>query len=499
MIEHLKNRLKSIISLVAEFSNDILFALCSVGIAFIGIQLLIILSSACLQPIYKHPLSTVLDRVAAVTAVLITSVGLTFYVGLIASILTKICKRAIFKLQAPSLASFLQEELRELNKQGAYKHILIFKLEQLKSSLKYERFFIIILYHTFNIFNRLSDQTELEEVNNKIDRLIRSVDDYHLEKNIPYSNILSSVIYILNQDSGDFSAGDYSDYNQPGSDPKVKSYLNLKKIISIEESMQKLLDLIKWSGTKIAPYLMPTVDFLRRIPQHSTNLITEIKDSSIYLMKYWQLSNLDHASAVIKRHDHLKGCFCPVSNALLTKPIRQRNGLIFQDTGPLNLLNISNYDIKVFSFICDLVKQTQHSEDLSNYQPPKHLNENPEIGSMTEKLLPINCEKIGDNEDAITCPISTSPISDPVVAPDNQTFERGSILRWFQTCEKNRNPLTSPLTREVFRHDVATNLFQDRSTYQINHAIAEKAEQSTFDAEKAEQSTTAKIFSFFGL
>lgn len=493
MIEKLKNSLKSLISFVGSITDDVLFALASFGTVQIGvISIAAILSTWKKSNIFRSVATLLLDNditnIPQPIVLIIASfdlfidfllcLSLTFGIALITHHAIKICKRVIFKLQAPSLDSILHEMLRELDKQPEYKHVLIIKLERLKLSMKYHRFNIILWYNTFSIFTRLSDKTELEEVNNKIDRLIGSVKNLFFVEDKLASRILSRIMAIPEQNFGDLSY-----IFKQGYDHKVESYIKLKELVYCEESLLQLRELIEWliAWFLVKIYiccLLPTRRFLVKILKYLDDFIRGIKDTSIYLKKYWQLSNLNYASTVIRGHDHLKGCFCPKSKALLTKPIRQSNGLIFQDQGPLNLLNISNYDLKVFLFICDLVKQTIISEDLNDFQPPEHLNIEIDIGEHDELLTPLELTTEKENWlqkahfQAEVCPLTRHIMTDPVVTPSNQTFERTAIVNWLVECEAQQTPPTCPLTREVFKSNVATNLFQDRKIYKSNSDIA---------------------------
>jgi hypothetical protein len=43
-------------------------------------------------------------------------------------------------------------------------------------------------------------------------------------------------------------------------------------------------------------------------------------------------------------------------------------------------------------------------------------------------------------------PITYEVFTDPVIASDGHTYERSSILHWFERCRQQGRELTSPLT-----------------------------------------------------
>jgi len=49
----------------------------------------------------------------------------------------------------------------------------------------------------------------------------------------------------------------------------------------------------------------------------------------------------------------------------------------------------------------------------------------------------------------LVCPITLEMMADPVVAMDGHSYERAAILQFFQSCEARRQPLRSPMTREL--------------------------------------------------
>lgn len=55
------------------------------------------------------------------------------------------------------------------------------------------------------------------------------------------------------------------------------------------------------------------------------------------------------------------------------------------------------------------------------------------------------------------CSISSSVMSDPVVAKDGNTYERAEIERWFEECRRRGRPPTSPLTNAVIAVDLTPN------------------------------------------
>jgi len=68
------------------------------------------------------------------------------------------------------------------------------------------------------------------------------------------------------------------------------------------------------------------------------------------------------------------------------------------------------------------------------------------------------------------CPISQDWMSDPVTASDGHTYERTEITKWFLTCERNQNNLTSP----------KTNAPLESKTLTPNHALGQ-AMQTTIN------------------
>jgi hypothetical protein len=68
------------------------------------------------------------------------------------------------------------------------------------------------------------------------------------------------------------------------------------------------------------------------------------------------------------------------------------------------------------------------------------------------------------------CPITHEPMTDPVTASDEKTYERYAIKNWLKTGN------TSPITREILNRDLTPNneLKQLIDDYYQNNPTAEK-------------------------
>lgn len=366
--------------------------------------------------------------------------------------------RILKNLRAPSIQSVFLRKVSNL-KHITQKNILINKINHLKKQIEMDWIKIQLWYHTFDFFTRRNSNDELLDVLAKIDQLITTV-----------NNQVQDTIETPNQ-----LIEDSQQHN-----PDLESYLSL--------------DSEKYSLIYFARVGSWIVKQLKNF-QTSNHDIRGILSFLNRLRFRFSMTNHE-LSSVIRQYDHLKGCFCPKTGKLLTKPIRHPNGLIFQDSESLSILNINKYDQHTFEFITDLIDAVHNGRDISQIQPPAHLNKETDIGEHNELLTPL---KLTDDQEkrlqkehfqAEVCPITQNIMTDPVVTPSNQTFERTAIENWIDRCEAQHTPPTCPLTRVEFNCDVKNSLFQNRATYKHNKEVVNMTSEQGH--------TLNRLLTFFG-
>ena len=367
--------------------------------------------------------------------------------------------RILKNLRAPSIQSVFLRKVSNL-RHITQKNILINKINHLKKLIEMDWIKIQLWYHTFDFLTRRNSNDELLDVLAKIDQLITTV-----------NNELLDTIETPNQ-----LIEDSQQHN-----PDLESYLSLD---SEKYSLIYFAKVGSWIVKQLKNF-QPSNHDIRGILSYLNRLVL-------------RFSIITHEiSGVIRQHDHLKGCFCPKTGELLTKPIRHQNGLIFQDSESLSILNIKKYDQRTFEFITDLMDAVHNGRDISQIQPPAHLNKETDIGEHDELLTPLKLT--ADQEKRLqkehfqeeVCPITQHIMIDPVVTPSNQTFERTAIVNWFDQCEAQHTPPTCPITREKFNCDVKNSLFQNRAAYKHNEEVVNMASE--------QRNILSRLFTFLGV
>eukprot|EP00579_Thalassiosira_antarctica_P011161 CAMPEP_0201918138 /NCGR_PEP_ID=MMETSP0903-20130614/7375_1 /ASSEMBLY_ACC=CAM_ASM_000552 /TAXON_ID=420261 /ORGANISM="Thalassiosira antarctica, Strain CCMP982" /LENGTH=141 /DNA_ID=CAMNT_0048454383 /DNA_START=36 /DNA_END=457 /DNA_ORIENTATION=- len=58
----------------------------------------------------------------------------------------------------------------------------------------------------------------------------------------------------------------------------------------------------------------------------------------------------------------------------------------------------------------------------------------------------------------LICPITQELLKDPVVAEDGHTYERNSLITWFDGMGRNRSPVTNSILENTSVEGLVTNL-----------------------------------------
>src|SRR3546814_15246486 len=80
------------------------------------------------------------------------------------------------------------------------------------------------------------------------------------------------------------------------------------------------------------------------------------------------------------------------------------------------------------------------------------------MASMDEQQLP----------QSLVDPIAYGTFSGPMVASDGHTYDRSSILAWFEQCRQQEQPLTSPMTGEAMEDALQGNIIVQQLIAEVN-------------------------------
>lgn len=102
-------------------------------------------------------------------------------------------------------------------------------------------------------------------------------------------------------------------------------------------------------------------------------------------------------------------------------------------------------------------------------------NTNTSAADAADAVAYLDSEEI---DKVFVCPITQMVYVDPVMADDQQTYERDAIEQHIKTCQTNGTPITSPLTRKT----TGTKLMQNRA---VKTGIETLVDQNVFSPESA--------------